>query len=263
MRLSHITCSLLLALLVVLPAQAAEDVTWYEIELILFKQGEGGTDTEQWPEDPGSPDWDNLVTLQPPTGGNTAQRQPFEILPESSWQLRNLYNGLRRSAAAEPLFYQAWRQPVSGNEADSRPIYLGPRLERTEDTDPTPQFEGTLRISVNRYFHVNIDLLLMGANRTIPVTESPLFTSPTLGSIRFAAKRRMRSGELHYIDHPKLGALIQISRIETEPATTGTEPQAPAADETESGDNPGTGTTPAEASEDTVAPQPPETPAAE
>ena len=30
-------------------------------------------------------------------------------------------------------------------------------------------------------------------------------------------KRRMRSGELHYIDHPLLGILVKVSRHEFEP----------------------------------------------
>jgi len=237
MRLSHIIYSLLLALTVVLPAQAAEDVTWYEIELILFKQGNADAGSEQWPEDPGSPDWNNLVSLQPAADGDPSQ--PYEILPESGWQLRALYNGLRRSGATEPLFHQAWRQPVVSSDSAARPIYLGPRLAPAQAGEPAPRFEGTLRISVNRYFHVNLDLLLLGANRAVPVTESALVASPTLGSIRFTARRRMRSGELHYIDHPMLGALIQISRIEP-PAP---EPEAapatplPTAGETAAGDD--------------------------
>lgn len=222
MRLLHFSRPLILALLIMLPVQAAEDVTWYEIELILFKQGNADSGTEQWPEDPGSPDWNNLVSLIPTAN----EQQPYGILPESAWQLQSLYNGLRRSGATQPLFHQAWRQPVVSSDSAARPIYLGPRLEPAQAGEPAPQFEGTLRISVNRYFHVNLDLLLMGANRAVPVTEPPLVASPTLGSIRFTAKRRMRSGELHYIDHPLMGALIQISRIEP-PAPESEAEQAP------------------------------------
>lgn len=218
MRLLHFICSLLLGLLISIPLQAADEPSWYEIELILFKQDSGSGGSEQWPDDPGSPDWEGMVSLAPETTDSTGQPRPYAVLPRADWQLRALYNALRRSNDIDPLFHQAWRQPVVSSAAAAHPVYLGPRFNRVVDTSPTPPFEGTVRISVNRYFHVNLDLLLMGANRAATATEpSPLANSPTRGSIRFTASRRMRSGELHYIDHPRVGALILISRVEPPP----------------------------------------------
>lgn len=233
MRLLHLTCSLLLALLMLSPAWAADSAPWYEIELILFKQGGGDPDTEQWPDDPGSPDWSNLVSLNPGITDDPSQPQPYSVLPTSAWQLRTLYDRLRRSSLAEPLFHQAWKQPVASSESAAQPIYLGPDFDRAAEGSPLPLFEGTIKISVNRYFHVNLDLLLTGANRTLPATASLLTASPTLGSVRFQASRRMRSGEVHYIDHPMIGALIQISRIEPPPPAE-PEPQAAPPEATDS-----------------------------
>lgn len=52
-------------------------------------------------------------------------------------------------------------------------------------------------------------------------------------AIALQQKRRMRSGELHYIDHPMLGLLIRISRYEfepfIEPALTGSPANNPTA----------------------------------
>lgn len=218
MRLLHFTCSLLLGLLISIPLQAAEETPWYEIELILFKQGPDSGNSEQWPDDPGSPDWEGMVSLVPEVTDSTGQPPPYAVLPSSAWQLRALYNELGRSNGVEPLFHQTWRQPVVSSATAAHPVYLGPHFNRAVDTSPTPPFEGTIRISVNRYFHVNLDLLLMGANRAATATEPPpLANSPTWGSIRFIASRRMRSGELHYIDHPRVGALILISRVEPPP----------------------------------------------
>ena len=38
-------------------------------------------------------------------------------------------------------------------------------------------------------------------------------------AVRVAQQRRMRSGELHYIDHPLLGIVVKISRYEFLPFT--------------------------------------------
>jgi hypothetical protein len=192
------------------PVQAADEGPWYDIELILFKQGSsGGAATEVWSEDPGSPDWSETVTLQPPA---SAPLQPYTLRPSSSRRLAAQFDALQRTRGAmEPLYHQAWRQPVA-TSAGAKAIYLGPG-PRHSDAGPLPPFEGLIRISVNRYLHLDLDILLRGANRALPPASADALPSPTRGSIRFQASRRMRSGELHYIDHPRLGALILISRV--------------------------------------------------
>lgn len=194
------------------PVQAADEAPWYDIELILFKQDASGVEaTENWPEDPGSPDWTNAVTLLPPSSEEILQ--PHTLLPKANWQLNAQFNALQRTRAGmEPLFHQAWRQPVATSRAAEN-IYLGPDLVKKNGAPPPP-FEGLIKISVSRYLHVELDVLLRGANNNLPFDTLDTLSSPTRGSIRFHANRRMRSGELHYIDHPRIGALILISRVE-------------------------------------------------
>lgn len=195
------------------PVQAADEAPWYDIELILFKQGAAGIEsTENWPEDPGSPDWSEAVSLRPqPPAADPLQ--PYSLLPKAEWRLNAEFNALRRSRDGfEPLFHQAWRQQVATSRNAER-LYLGPNRVRNSDTLPPP-FEGLIKISVSRYLHVDLDILLRGANNNLPFNTLEALPSPTRGSIRFHATRRMRSGELHYIDHPRMGALIMISRVE-------------------------------------------------
>lgn len=194
-------------------AQAADEAPWYDIELILFKQGaSGGEVTENWPEDPGSPEWSGAVALRSQAPASDPL-QPYSLLPRAERQLNAQFNALRRTRTGiEPLFHQAWRQQVTtGRQAES--IYLGPDRTRNSSALPPP-FEGLIKISVSRYLHVELDILLRRANNSLPSGTTGALPSPTRGSIRFHANRRMRSGELHYIDHPKMGALIMISRTE-------------------------------------------------
>ncbi|MCW8889961.1 MAG: peptidoglycan binding protein CsiV [Sedimenticola sp.] len=207
----------LLAILIALPqlVSAENEQTWYDIELILYKQGSSySAKSEHWPTDPGSPDWSEAVNLVPEASG---KQQPYALLPRPDWRLTAAFNALRNTRGElEPLFHQAWRQPVAGPK-NAKPIYLG---------SPTGLFEGVIKISVNRYLHVDLDLLLKNAlGNTLPATSSEDALSPSLGSVRVTGKRRMRSGEIHYIDHPMMGALILISRIEVttpEPVPTAT-----------------------------------------
>jgi hypothetical protein len=56
------------------------------------------------------------------------------------------------------------------------------------------QISGLVQVSRGRFLHFDTDLL---------------FRDPAGKPVRVRLHRRMRSDELHYIDHPKLGILIQ------------------------------------------------------
>lgn len=220
------------------PLQAADSAPWYDVELILFKQNPGSSGaSENWPEDPGSPDWTGAVNLQPQSAGRS-----YSLLPRSAWRLNAHYNTLRSRSGFEPLFHKAWRQQVTTSRA-AKSIYLGPDTIRTTGPVPAP-FEGLIKISVSRYLHVELDVLLRGANSNRPLNTPDALASPSRGSIRFQAKRRMRSDELHYIDHPKMGALIMISRAKLP------QPAAPQA-------SPGTDSAPADTAPEPAAAEKP------
>jgi len=59
---------------------------------------------------------------------------------------------------------------------------------------------GLIRVTRGRYLHLETDLLLRDTNLAEPE--------------RIKLYRRMRSGELHYVDHPRVGILIQAERYE-------------------------------------------------
>lgn len=228
MKPAQLLLALLLSVVPLAQAIAAEtEATWYDVELILFKQGSPGAgSTEHWSADPGSPDWSNSVSLIPAGAEKTDQQRPYTLLPRNDWRLTAVFNALQKTRGEiEPLFHQAWRQPVASS-GSAKAIYLGPTQQSGAIIAP---FEGVIKISVNRYLHVDLDLLL---KQTILPDSKPINAeatlSPSYGSVRFTGNRRMRSGEVHYIDHPMMGALILISRIErpqTEP-----EPAASAAE---------------------------------
>jgi hypothetical protein len=114
------------------------------------------------------------------------------------------------------------------------------------------ELEGGVKIVLGRYLHIHTNLLLLK-----PVTLTPVDTAAreadgmgtsagddnpggvysiawaetatpdlavknenaieTLHGFNIKAHRRMRSGELHHIDHPLLGVLVQIKPVETKP----------------------------------------------
>ncbi|WP_372871622.1 peptidoglycan binding protein CsiV [Shewanella sp.] len=122
---------------------------------------------------------------------------------------------------------------------------------RTEKPSPVWQLDGLLNIYLNHYLYIETDLMLRtpgsrkvelldtsvelavqgepdtqpAAQRPIPLmaTSEPIQESqgsqvvmeeqPFLYSIPLTQNRRVRSGQIHYFDHPKFGLIIQIRKM--------------------------------------------------
>ena len=215
----------LLLIAAAVPAQAR----WYQVEIIVFARNtpESGA-TEFWPEDPGAPAMAQAQRLLSPGAGDEA----YARLPRSELTLDGLYGGLVASRGQfEPLLHLAWLQPVT-DEHQAVPVYLG--TGRGSSGGP-PALEGTLRLSAGRYLHAELDLLLTsvveGAN-TGPPSGASASGGPGYRSYRLRDHRRMRSGELHYIDHPLMGVLLLVKPYALPGAVEQDEPDQQERDDT-------------------------------
>lgn len=177
---------------------------------------------------------------------------PFVSLAARELQLQAVSRNILRQADFRPLFHKAWRQQLTDRKNSEQIIILG-----GERFDQHYELEGTISISVERYLHINTNLWFstftgnVGGDETpwpvlptIPVslaeTQTPdLFAAPSFNynfslgrefqaltgnqylverTVTLRQHRRMRSNELHYVDHPLLGLLIKISPYEPESA---------------------------------------------
>lgn len=306
-RRIHFLLSAVAALYVILPglpqAQSQEEITWYEIEMIIFERSsEIGRNAEVWPVETGLPDIAGAVELSvaglapealagealtgsgngTPTKSTTAvaSRGPmpraFQLVPPQKYRLKGIWSRLQKSSAYRPLLHIAWIQPGYASEdaqlvhvrngnaalgaaaADSggivpalnEPGYaptLSARIRVARDRSKAA-LDGTVRVHRARYLHVQADLLYyrpldIGARAPIAADEnlnaaslpdSPdtALTEQLLAEddaaprlFRLTESRRMRSRELHYLDHPLLGVLVEAWPVELPEAA----PEAPQA----------------------------------
>lgn len=142
-------------------------------------------------------------------------------------------------------------EPAAISQVPELPAFM--QRETIEDTPPAHLLSGTITIHRARYLHVDIDMIYREyievevvrpleptaeeaavGSEQVPVWE-PLdqpMQQPTevvetvtqLVEMPFQQKRRMRSKERHYIDHPRVGALIEITPIEQETPPDQAEP---------------------------------------
>ncbi len=203
--------ALLLGLLVsgALSAQEPEE-RWYQVELILFLNQTGGlASREDWSRDPGIPDTQDTVNLEPVPEA-AAGLIPFQSLPPEELELTETFDKLKRSAHYKPLLHIGWRQPFAENQEEFIPLRINAPLQpqqdalvpsntagepRTPDSatadkppvagtqpiwsveqvvepKPVEGIEGTVRLRVARYLHFDVDLVYRKEQPLLPETPS-------------------------------------------------------------------------------------------
>jgi hypothetical protein len=210
---------LICATLPVGPAQAESGDPWYEIELIVFARNDSDSgQTESWPREPGTPNWSNAHTIQPElppmAEGVVTTPSSITLVPKAGYRLNGAVRELERTAGRlEPLLHLAWRQPVQNRDTAGW-LYIESPFHVTGSTGFAlpKRLEGAIRIGLSRYLHIDLDLLLRNQAPASANTYA-IATSP-YRSYRMQDHRRMRSGELHYIDHPLMGVLVEIRPFE-------------------------------------------------
>ena len=201
----------------------------YAIEIILFANKDG---LQQ------SAEKFNFKHIIPtPTNGldlsSIDNNSQWQAIPEEDYILNNVAERLKRSSNYRILKHFAWRQPVVEKQ-DSQPIAIkagrdftnqypehGYRQIEFSDTSTNDsgnskvlELDGTINIVITRYLHLYTDLVFR-LPRNIPTDiEDALNRDQALVDYSIQSHRRMRSRELHYIDHPLVGILIEATPID-------------------------------------------------
>ncbi len=229
-RLAWRLAAAVAAAVALLPAAAQEEAEagaqadgWYEVEAIVFRQWEqGGRHAERWPtraDEPHYPAWQVPVGCGDESVARNADTPSLRCLGADRRQLAPHWRALSRSDAYEPLYHLAWVQPALGREASVAvpvPYSWRPPTEAAatgQEAQPPryrPPVYGLLRIYEARHLHAVADLRLTrwaagGAPRAEALVRAPLH--------RLVQDRQLRSGELHYLDHPAMGVLITVRSV--------------------------------------------------
>ena len=207
-RLAVLALTAVFAAMLAIPAGASD--RWFTVEIIVFDDlKDENLDAEHWPADPGEPSLQDAVELTRGRGSDDAAHA-FRLVGRADLSLNGVWNALRRSARYRPFLHAGWRVPGLPHGA-ARPAHVGPRLGNSgvdaaeHDGDEPPTVQGTVKVSLARYLRVDVDLLY---KRPESGEAAALNAAPA--RFRLVSERRMRSGELHYIDHPLFGALILV-----------------------------------------------------
>ncbi len=227
------------------------DARWFSIEMIVFEQYLNPSYAEHWPERPELGFPENLVRF-PSESRHNSQPEFFRELSFDEATLRPARDKLRRAAGQSVLFYRRWQQGLL-DKANAPYIYIrgGERFGQHRELEGSIQvsveryLHVNLKLWLSRFEEATIvqetfepneanlpDALdTMGQDEWSMDMEFEPFQLPTppfKGSRDYGPdpsikivyplqqERRLRSQETHYIDHPALGILIRIERLENE-----------------------------------------------
>lgn len=125
------------------------------------------------------------------------------LSPESS-RLNAQWRRLQNATAFRPLLRLSWLQRNPPQRRGPTLLLRHGQPLLSLDGEPVRQLEGTLRLTLRRYLHLDADL--RWSERS---SKSGLLRSWLLRE-----QRRMRSETLHYIDSSRLGLLVEIQRAD-------------------------------------------------
>lgn len=246
---------LILASMAMACVSAAAAAEYFDVEVIIYANIQTDTGEEYWPEVEEAPDLRAAYYFE--------DSEALQPLDSGSYQLTAIENTLARSSLYRPLLHFAWRQPgwektealpvrITLPFGTNPPVYPAtmPQIKITSPsesivTDTTAPYaqiqaatpptheplllEGALRVYLSRYLHLNVDLLYRErvSYAVEPEGEQAGVEEIYYQGIRMQQSRRMRSNELHYLDHPRLGVIARITPVEVEEE----EPTTEAADD--------------------------------
>ena len=215
---------------------------WFKIEVIVFANNDTqGISAEYWEPINQIPEKNSRV-LKPVDSTNI---QSYQRLPGNYLNLHQERKLLNGSGKYRVLMHRSWMQPVAKTQ-NPRPI----RIRAGEVLDNGMyELEGYIGVGRGRYLHFRPDLYfskrlssseesllkqpattknkasnatetLANIDSLTPSTSSSAAAAsftldlPEILTVNLNQARRMRSKEVHYIDHPLFGVVVEMTPIE-------------------------------------------------
>ena len=192
----------------VISTPVVAEVTEYDIEIIIFEDTSGRyANKEQWQYAPLGLE-DNLTEAKRNLGDD------IDITPIKGIGLNRYARKLKSNKRYNVLVHKAWRQTGLAEDAaidipvDSRKASPGATATPSDNN----HIHGSIKIVLGRYLHIYTDMTYQQPNQdlyaSLPGEDAQQYRQYP---IRF--HRRMRSKELHYLDHPLVGILVMAMPV--------------------------------------------------
>ena len=180
--------------------------TEYDFELIIFEDKSGRyRNSEQW---------QTSAEFIAQTGRSNTTSTPATagIKQIEGIGLGGYAKKLKSSKRYRVLVHKAWRQTGLSHK-DAFDIPIDSRSASGAQTGDGNNIHGSIKIVLGRYLHIYTDMIYQQPRTDAAPTrydkQAQLYKQYPIKS-----HRRMRSKELHYLDHPMVGILVMAMPVE-------------------------------------------------
>lgn len=119
---------------------------------------------------------------------------------------------LEKSGQYRILHHAAWQQPASHPD-EVHPVRLTNGKAVSEASPDAPALDGSLRLSKEQFLQIDLNLLY----HYPAATSDPDGEFAGSDGLLLQVSRKLRPGDLNYMDHPMLGVLAQVTPVEESP----------------------------------------------
>ena len=214
---------------------AAEEVRYYDVEVILFENLDNiARQSENWPSSIELVLPETLIEIGKPYPGPIPKqfkpRLTFKPLAKKDLQLQEKASSIDKSKTRRVLLHTGWRQPGMPRDkamsvyfkhtvGGASPISVDSEVSGSRLAQPQAgELEGMIKVILSRYLHVETDIVFRPQREEL---QEDIFSLELLDQIDQPViyrlnqtRRRMRSRELHYLDNPVIGMLVLITPYE-------------------------------------------------
>lgn len=155
----------------------------YKVEVLVFEHlTTAGINGEIWRDLTDSEKPDSFTSIELDAGNEGA----YQTLPSQDLNLTGVRKRLDASEDYQVVLHSAWRQPAM-ERGESTPVWI----------ESAGLVEGQITLDKGRYLHFGTNLVFQQLGRELVMQE----------------RRRIKSKELHYFDHPKFGMLVRVVQL--------------------------------------------------
>ena len=224
---------------------AEDDMRYYDVEIVIIENlSDAAKKSENWPlqVNMNIDQIEKIVPLGQPVPKlkewlpqDVDLKASYKVLQSNTFKLTEHVEKISESKTKRVILHTAWRQPGL-DKHKALPIYFkrdvpAPPVIEDDSSSELNQaeslptiLEGILRVTLARYLHLEAELSLRNKLPETLNSDNPFEildnenvrnSIEKQGIIHLKQKRRrIRSNELHYMDHPVLGILIHITPYE-------------------------------------------------
>lgn len=178
--------------------------TQYTIEIVVFRTNAPLGVAEDWKTEAGGKNPTSTADDggEDPATPGSQERLSFQPLTSAAFRLAGTDAALRRSANYEVLAHVAWTQPATAFGGNA-----GVSLSSLNVGNTT--LRGQVGLEQGRFLHLNVDL------SWTPNDPPASLLGGAQGPVTFAIKqkRRVKTAEQHYFDHPAFGVIAIVTPV--------------------------------------------------